>query len=88
MNENGDQYTWDNYGSLQVHLVGCYAAAWVLICLISIKGLKFYGKAAYVITLSPYFVLTVLFGKVNAFELVLFNDFKTPETNFTSPART
>ena len=24
-NEFGDRYTWDNYGSLQPHLVGCFA---------------------------------------------------------------
>ena len=63
MTLDGDRYTWESYGSLQPHLVGCFAAAWVLICFISLKGLKFYGKAAYVITLSPYFVLTILFGK-------------------------
>ena len=36
------------------------ALAWVLVCLVMVKGLASYGKAAYVITLSPYFVLTAL----------------------------
>ena len=70
MIKDGDRYTWENYGSLQPHLVGCFAAAWVLICLISLKGLKFYGKAAYVITLSPYFVLTILFSKFVLFHFI------------------
>ena len=70
MIKDGDRYTWENYGSLQPHLVGCFAAAWVLICLISLKGLKFYGKAAYVITLSPYFVLTILFSKFILFHFI------------------
>ena len=70
MIQDGERYTWENYGSLQPHLVGCFAAAWVLICLISLKGLKFYGKAAYVITLSPYFVLTILFSKFVLFHFI------------------
>ena len=35
MTLGGERYTWENYGSLQPHLVGCFAAAWVLICFIS-----------------------------------------------------
>ena len=62
-NRDGDRYSWDDYGSLQGHLVGCLAASWVLICLTLIKGIQSYGKVAYVITLSPYFVLTLLLGK-------------------------
>ena len=38
----------------------CLFAAWTIIGLILWKGLASYGKAAYVITLSPYFVLTAL----------------------------
>merc|ERR1712223_1213947 len=56
----GNRYNWDDYGSLQGHLVGCLAGSWVLICLTLIKGIQSYGKVAYVITLSPYFVLTLL----------------------------
>ena len=61
--ESGLRYDWDDYGSIQGHLVGCLAAAWVLVCLSLIKGIQSYGKVAYVITLSPYFVLTALLSK-------------------------
>ena len=57
------RYSWDDYGTLQPHLVGCLAGSWVLICLTLIKGIQSYGKVAYVITLSPYFVLTFLLSK-------------------------
>ena len=46
------------------HLVGCLAGSWVLICLTLIKGIQSYGKEAYVITLSPYFVLSLLLGRL------------------------
>ena len=62
-NVTGERYTWDDYGTLQWHLVGCLAGSWVLICLSLIKGLQSYGKVAYVITLSPFVVLTILLGK-------------------------
>ena len=58
--ETGARFTWEDYGSLQGHLVGCLAGSWVIICLTLIKGIQSYGKIAYVITLSPYFVLTIL----------------------------
>ena len=61
-NVTGERYTWDDYGTLQWHLVGCLAGSWVLICLSLIKGLQSYGKVAYVITLSPFVVLTILLG--------------------------
>jgi SNF family Na+-dependent transporter len=38
----------------------CLLASWVIIFLTLVKGLKAYGKVAYVVTLSPYFVLTAL----------------------------
>ena len=37
-----------------------FLGAWTIIGLILWKGIASYGKAAYVITLSPYFVLTAL----------------------------
>ena len=60
--QDGTKYTWDDYGSIQWHLVGCLAGSWVLICLSLIKGIQSYGKVAYVITLSPFVVLTILLG--------------------------
>ena len=61
-NETGVRYTWDDYGTLQWHLVACLAGSWLLICLSLIKGIQSYGKVAYVVTLSPFVVLTILLG--------------------------
>merc|ERR1719500_920592 len=59
-NYEGDQYTWENFGPLKWELVLCLAATWLLVILSLFKGLQSLGKAAYFITLSPYFVLTAL----------------------------
>jgi len=56
----GSQYTWENFGPLKWELVLCLAATWVLVGLSLYKGVSSLGKAAYVITLSPYFILTAL----------------------------
>lgn len=62
-NASGDKYSWEDYGTIQPHLVGCLAGSWVLICLSLIKGIQSYGKVAYVITMSPFVVLTILLSK-------------------------
>jgi len=59
-NYEGDQYTWENFGPLKWELVLCLGATWVLVALSLFKGVSSLGKAAYVITLSPYFILTAL----------------------------
>jgi len=59
-NYQGDQYTWENFGPLKWELVLCLLATWVLVGLSLFKGVSSLGKAAYVITLSPYFILTAL----------------------------
>jgi len=56
----GNQYTWENFGPLKWELVLCLLATWVLVGLSLFKGVSSLGKAAYVITLSPYFILTAL----------------------------
>ena len=56
----GERHSWDDYGSLSWELSLCLLLSWILIGLSMIKGLQSYGKVAYVITLSPYFVLTAL----------------------------
>ena len=56
----GNIYDWSDFGNLQWELVGCLALSWVLVCLTLIQGIQSYGKVSYVITLSPYFVLTAL----------------------------
>ena len=62
-NSYGDRYSWNDYGHIQPHLVGCLALSWCLVGVTLIFGVKVYGKFAYFITLSPYFVLTFLLGK-------------------------
>ena len=56
----GKTHSWSDYGGLRWQLALCLLLAWVLIGLSMVKGLKSYGKIAYIITLSPYFVLTAL----------------------------
>ena len=55
---SGDQYSWYDYGHLRWQDVLCMMLVWVVELFILFKGLKVYGKVAYFITLSPYFVLT------------------------------
>ena len=52
-------YTWGDFGPLQWEVVLCLGISWCIVCAILIKGLEVLGKAAYFITLSPYFVLTI-----------------------------
>ncbi len=59
-NREGEQYSWDDYGTIQWELALCLLLSWIVVCLILIKGIQSLGKAAYVITLSPYVVLTAL----------------------------
>jgi len=58
--QKGVKHSWSDYGSLKWELCLCLLLAWILILLSMIKGLQSYGKIAYIITLSPYFVLTAL----------------------------
>ena len=57
---NGTKHSWDDYGSISWELSLCLLLSWIVICLSMIQGLQSYGKVAYVVTLSPYFVLTAL----------------------------
>jgi len=56
----GHQFQWDNFGSLKWELVGCLALTWLLVIASLWKGVSSLGKASYVITLTPYVVLTAL----------------------------
>ena len=58
--ENGTMHTWDDFGELKWDLSLCLLLAWILVTLSLIGGLQSLGKVAYVITLSPYVVLTAL----------------------------
>jgi solute carrier family 6 amino acid transporter-like protein 5/7/9/14 len=64
----GNQHTLEDYGSLRWELVLCLLGAWVMILLILIKGIQSYGKVAYVITLSPFVILTALIIYVTQLE--------------------
>ena len=57
---DGTTHDLENYGAPRWQLILCLACGWTLITLVLIKGIQSYGKAAYVITLSPYFILTAL----------------------------
>ena len=56
----GEKYSWDNYGTMSWELTLCLLLSWIMICLSMIGGLQSFGKVAYVVTLSPYVVLTAL----------------------------
>ena len=58
--KDGTTHDLENYGVPRWQLILCLACGWTLITLVLIKGIQSYGKAAYVITLSPYFILTAL----------------------------
>ncbi|XP_023324600.1 sodium-dependent serotonin transporter [Eurytemora carolleeae] len=79
----GTIHTFEDYGGLKWELVLALFVSWVMICLILIKGLKSLGKASYVITLSPYVVLTALLaygaGREGAVEGI--SQFFTPDWN-------
>ena len=57
---DGTTHDLENYGAPRWQLILCLGCGWTLITLVLIKGIQSYGKAAYVITLSPYFILTAL----------------------------
>ncbi|XP_071091426.1 sodium- and chloride-dependent glycine transporter 1-like [Haliotis cracherodii] len=50
----------DNFGSVQVHLLLCNLASWVVVFLCLMKGIRSVGKVVYVTALVPYILLTVL----------------------------
>lgn len=39
--------SWENMGGLKLDLVGCLAAAWIIVCLCLIKGVQSSGKVVY-----------------------------------------
>jgi len=56
----GNKHSFEDYGEVKWDIALGLLVSWILICAILIKGLKSLGKASYVITLSPYVVLTIL----------------------------
>jgi len=52
--------SWSNMGGLKWDLVGCLAAAWLIVCLCLIKGVQSSGKVVYFTALFPYLVLLIL----------------------------
>ncbi|KAI8790591.1 sodium- and chloride-dependent glycine transporter 1-like isoform X2 [Biomphalaria glabrata] len=49
----------DDFGEIQVHSAMCLLAAWILVCLCLVKGVKSLGKVVYVTALLPYLLLTI-----------------------------
>ena len=60
--KNGSEHSLSNLGTFHWDLAGCLAAAWLLVCLALIKGVKSSGKVMYFTALYPYVVLVILFG--------------------------
>jgi len=78
-----EDITWDNMGGLKWDLVGCLAAAWLIVCLCLIKGVQSSGKVVYFTALFPYFVLLILLIRgatlEGAYEGILFYVYPTAE---------
>ena len=60
--KNGSEHSLSNLGAFHWDLAGCLGAAWLLVCLALIKGVKSSGKVVYFTALYPYVVLVILFG--------------------------
>ncbi|CAH0605739.1 unnamed protein product [Chrysodeixis includens] len=52
--------SWENWGSIQWHLVGCLALSWLIAFFCVIKGVQSAGKVVYFTALFPYVMLTAL----------------------------
>ena len=60
LNLDKERIDWGNLGGLQWELVGCLLAAWTMVCLTLIKGVKSSGKVVYFTAVFPYVVLGIL----------------------------
>lgn len=59
--DTGDElYTLDNLGGVLWDLIGCNAAAWLLVFLCLFKGVQSSGKVVYFTATFPYVVLLIL----------------------------
>nr|XP_026484287.1 sodium- and chloride-dependent glycine transporter 1-like [Vanessa tameamea] len=52
--------TWENWGTIQWHIVGCLFFSWFVAFLCVIKGVQSAGKVVYFTALFPYVMLTAL----------------------------
>jgi solute carrier family 6 amino acid transporter-like protein 5/7/9/14 len=58
--QDGTQYSWTDYGSMRWELILCQLLGWLIVSAITIRGIRSLGKAAYVLTVMPYVLLTIL----------------------------
>ena len=56
-------HDWYNFGSVRLDGLACLAAAWLLVAVCLIRGIKTSGKVAYFTSLFPYLVLIILAGR-------------------------
>ena len=57
-----DSHNWDDMGSMQWHVMGCLAVAWLLVASALVRGVKSSGKVVYFTAIFPYIVLTIFFA--------------------------
>ena len=61
-----ETYNWDNFGIPKWDLVLCLLAAWILVCLCLIKGVKSSGKVKEILTFK-YKMIKILTIKIIGF---------------------
>ncbi len=52
---------WSYYGEFNGKLFGCYALAWLVVCLSLLQGIKSSGKVVYFTATFPFLVIIILF---------------------------
>lgn len=57
--------TWENFGGLRWHLLGCLSLSWIICYFCLNKGVQSMGKVVYFTALFPYFVLIALMIRGN-----------------------
>ena len=59
----------DGIGFPNLTLVGLLIATWAIVFLILLKGIKSVGKAAYVLAIFPYVILSILLVRALTLEV-------------------
>ena len=56
-----DTISWTNFGTFKWKLALCLLAAWTIVCLVFVQGIKSSGKVVYFTAVFPYVMLVIFF---------------------------